>query len=325
LTVGKLKHDIEQFTYLQRSGVLGDEFADIIKAYEQIADRLTATGITGRTPLLDEDCLAIGHVYNRIVYVRHSPRVRQALSPDWDRAAVENQYLNLPPGIVVIDDFLSHDALDGLRSFCLESTVWSGNRYAHGRLGAFLRDGFNCPLLLQIAEELRDALPTVIGPRYPLRQLWGFKYAPTLPADSTNHADFAAVNVNFWITPDDANLDESSGGLVVYDVDAPLSWPFDVYNSRRDIIKPYLRERGARQIIIPYRQNRAIVFNSDLFHATAGVRFASDYESRRINITMLYGDREHDIHHPGLRQDDGLPVNFNSGWRSAAFSRTRGR
>jgi hypothetical protein len=32
---------------------------------------------------------------------------------------------------------------------------------------------------------------------------------------------FAAVNVNFWITPDDANLDEKSRGLVVYDVDAP--------------------------------------------------------------------------------------------------------
>jgi hypothetical protein len=63
-----------------------------------------------------------------------------------------------------------------------------------------LFSGFNCPLLLQIAEELSEALPRVIGDRYPLRQLWGFKNAPHLPADSTNHADFAAVNVNFWIT-----------------------------------------------------------------------------------------------------------------------------
>ena len=30
------------------------------------------------------------------------------------------------------------------------------------------------------------------------------------------HADNAAVNLNFWVTPDDANLDPSSGGLVVY-------------------------------------------------------------------------------------------------------------
>ena len=49
---------------------------------------------------------------------------------------------------------LSSEALESLRLFCLESTVWTGNRYAHGRLGAFFQDGFNCPLLLQIAEEL---------------------------------------------------------------------------------------------------------------------------------------------------------------------------
>lgn len=30
------------------------------------------------------------------------------------------------------------------------------------------------------------------------------------------HADVASVNLNFWVTPDDANLDPSSGGLVVY-------------------------------------------------------------------------------------------------------------
>lgn len=30
------------------------------------------------------------------------------------------------------------------------------------------------------------------------------------------HADHAAVNLNFWVTPDEANLDPSSGGLVVY-------------------------------------------------------------------------------------------------------------
>lgn len=30
------------------------------------------------------------------------------------------------------------------------------------------------------------------------------------------HSDHATVNLNFWVTPDDANLDPSSGGLVVY-------------------------------------------------------------------------------------------------------------
>jgi hypothetical protein len=32
------------------------------------------------------------------------------------------------------------------------------------------------------------------------------------------HADEAAINVNLWVTPTDANLDPSGGGLVVYKV-----------------------------------------------------------------------------------------------------------
>jgi hypothetical protein len=39
------------------------------------------------------------------------------------------------------------------------------------------------------------------------------------------------VNVNFWITPDDANLDPERGGLIVWDVAAPLDWDFAKYNN----------------------------------------------------------------------------------------------
>jgi hypothetical protein len=146
LTIPKLQHDVEQFLYLQRRGILGDEFTPVIRDYERIAERLTLSGANGRSPLEGEERDAIGHVYNRLVHVRHTPRVAQALSGTWDAAAVERRYIDETLGVVVIDDFLSAEALEALRLFCLESTVWSGNRYAHGRLGAFLRDGFNCPL-----------------------------------------------------------------------------------------------------------------------------------------------------------------------------------
>jgi tetratricopeptide (TPR) repeat protein len=297
LTIPKLRHDIEQFKYLQRHNIVGEEFTTIIQEYQRTIVCLAVCSQDVRVPLDDEAQRTISHVYNRIVHVRNTPRVWRALSGEWDATTLESQYLDKPPGLVIVDEFLCSEALQSVRLFCLESTVWSANRYAHGRLGAFFRDGFNCPLLVQIAEELRQALPRVIGDRYPLRQLWGFKNAGNLPADSTNHADFAAVNVNFWITPDDANWDEGSGGLVVYDVDAPLSWDFNTYNSRPDIIKSFLQHQQARPIYIPYRQNRAIIFNSDLFHATAAVRFRSEYENRRVNVTMLYGDRANDVHH----------------------------
>ncbi len=48
---------------------------------------------------------------------------------------------------------------------------------------------------------------------------------------------------------------------------------------------------AARPITVPYRANRAVIFDSNLFHKTDVIRFAGGYENRRINITMLYGRR----------------------------------
>jgi tetratricopeptide (TPR) repeat protein len=291
LTIPKLRHDVEQFAYLQQRGILGTEFNPIIAEYERVIGRLEKLGPEPNEPLADEEQRSIGHVYNRIVHVRETPRVPHALSARWDPRSVESEYFGHPPGLAIVDNFLSEEAVHSLRLFCLESTIWSANHYRHGRLGSFFRDGFNCPLLIQIAEELREVLPRLIGRRHPLRQLWGFKYGTTLPGRST-HADFAAVNVNFWITPESANLDPESGGLFVYNVEAPPEWDFDTYNRRSDVINAFLEGQNATAVNIPYRANRAIIFNSDLFHSTAGMEFRPGYENRRVNITFLYGDRK---------------------------------
>ncbi|MFB7619149.1 hypothetical protein [Kitasatospora sp. NPDC056181] len=329
LSVAKLHHDIEQFRHLRGRGLLGSGFDTVIDRYRRIADRLAEQGASGQVPLTGADDEAIGQVYNRLVHVGTAPRLERALSDGWDPAEVEERYLGDQAGVVVIDDLLTPRALESLRSFCLESTVWSANRYAHGRLGAFFRDGFNCPLLLQIAQELRDALPRVIGARYPLRQLWAFKNGHVLPPGGNTHADFAAVNVNFWITPTEANLDPGSGGLLVHRADAPPDWDFATYNGSPEVIGSYLRSRDVRSVEIPYRANRAIVFNSDLFHATAGVRFKPGYENRRINITMLYGERADDVHHRNPQADPEIGARTaataaDGAWRSAAFARARG-
>ena len=63
------------------------------------------------------------------------------------------------------------------------------------------------------------------------KYIWAFKYDSSL-AGIGIHADSAAVNVNFWITPDEANLDPEHGGLVVWDKAAPLDWDFDAFQRR---------------------------------------------------------------------------------------------
>jgi hypothetical protein len=161
--------------------------------------------------------------------------------------------------------------------------------YKSGYLGAMSETGFACPLLAQIADELREVFPTVIG-THGLRRTWGFKYDSNL-SGIPMHADQAAVNVNFWISPDDANKDPESGGLVVWDVKAPLDWDFARYNSDEAAIRAFLAKKNAKPIVVPHRANRAVIFDSDLFHETDKIVFKDGYENRRINVTMLYGRR----------------------------------
>lgn len=202
---------------------------------------------------------------------------------------VEQAWRGTDPKLVVIDNLLTPQALAALRRFCLESTIWR-KTYARGYLGAFPESGFACPLLAQIAEEFRTTFPAIFG-AHPLVYLWGFKY------DSRHHgievhADQAAVNVNFWVTPDDANLDPDHGGLIVWDKAAPLDWDFTKFNADIPAARHFLERSGARPITIPYRANRAVIFDSDLFHETDAIGFRDGFENRRINCTLLYGFRD---------------------------------
>jgi tetratricopeptide (TPR) repeat protein len=192
------------------------------------------------------------------------------------------------PKIVVIDNLLTDEVVAAFRRYCRGSRIWH-TPYPQGYLGAFPESGFAAPLLAQVAEELSATFQDIFA-AHPLRYHWAFKYDSKLDGIGI-HADEAAVNVNFWITPDAANLDPQSGGLVIWDKAAPLDWGFAKFNADEKAAYAFLEESGARPITIPYRANRAVIFDSNLFHKTDMIRFADGYENRRINITMLYGRR----------------------------------
>jgi tetratricopeptide (TPR) repeat protein len=205
--------------------------------------------------------------------------------------AAAEQWRTRKPQIAVIDNLLTPKALEGLRSFCLEAPMWRKS-YDNGYLGAFPEHGFASPLLGQIAQELRGAFPDVFRD-HPLLYMWGFKYDSRRTGINI-HADESAVNVNFWLTPDEANLDSESGGLVIWNAAAPLDWDFAKFNANTSAIRDFLAQTGAGRVTVPYRANRAVIFDSDLFHETDTICFKDGYLNRRINVTMLFGRRERD-------------------------------
>ncbi|MGB6511668.1 MAG: hypothetical protein WBF57_01540, partial [Mycobacterium sp.] len=185
----------------------------------------------------------------------------------------------------VIDDFLNPDALEQVRKFCLESTVWR-HPYKFGYVGAFPQDGFASISLFAVAEQLQTALGEAFD-GYQLAQWWAFEYDARLPGTDI-HGDDADFSLNLWITPDSANLDPGKGGLVVWDKTAPSDWSFDDYNSGGDRVRQYLRDTNAVSDVIPYRANRAVLFKGHLFHQTDEFKFAPGFANRRRSLTFLF-------------------------------------
>ncbi|NKB81726.1 MAG: tetratricopeptide repeat protein [Nitrospirales bacterium] len=288
----RVKHDAEQVQYLMAHGLLGKEHAGYCEALQLLQTRALETDSDSvRMVISREECEAIAPSFNRILHYANCPLLSQeAVNPTLDVVEIQKRYNQQQPEIMFVDDLLTEEALASLRRFCLESTIWKKD-YENGYIGALLGEGFSSPLLLQISEELRVRFPKIFR-RHRLVQSWAFKQ-DSQRRGLNIHADAAAVNVNFWVTPDEANQDPTSGGLVVWDKEAPHDWDFNEYNNTqyKPKIFEFLEAHGAQTVRVPYRQNRAVIFNSDLFHETDYCVFHDNYESRRINITMLYGHR----------------------------------
>ena len=219
-------------------------------------------------------------------YVRASEeKLSRYLNTGVDYRAIQQAIVTGGQKVQVIDDFLTPDALDQLQKFCLESTVWR-HPYKFGYVGAFPQDGFASVSLFAIAEELLAALGEAFG-GYQLAQWWGFAYDAQLPGTDI-HGDDADFSLNVWITPDSANLDPSRGGLVVWDKTAPSDWTFDDYNSGGDRVRQFLQDHNAESTVIPYRVNRAVLFEGHLFHRTDDFAFAPGFANRRRSVTLLF-------------------------------------
>jgi tetratricopeptide (TPR) repeat protein len=277
----RIRHDCEQLELLEQRGKLGArgrQALQILKPYCQQSHDPGRT-FAPEGPAAD----ALRNALCEIQYCPDAPFTGGALGSN-DYQAIENQYA--AENLVVIDNFLCASALTELRRFSEEATIWKLYDPG-GYTGALLIKGFAPRVLLTIADELRRSLPRVIQD-FPLLQAWGFKYDQRMRGIAM-HADFAKVNVNFWVTPDAACTDPTTGGMVVYNHPVPRSWTFADYNSNPEKLQAYLKAHDAKPQRVPYRENRCVMFDSSLIHVTDELHFKPGYENRRINITLLFG------------------------------------
>ena len=210
------------------------------------------------------------------------------INPVHTEEAILTAWRQASPQFVILDDFLTQPALEKLRGYCLESTVWH-RIYEAGYIGAIPADGFACPLLAQLAEEILERWPRIVGP-HAFKYLGAFKYDSELSRGTNTHADLAAVNVNFYITPDAANLDSESGGMAVWNATIDTEPLMRQLNGSEQAMQAYISSRKAVVTKIPHRANRAVIFKSSLIHKTDDCAFTAGYANKRINVSLLFGE-----------------------------------
>ncbi|KAH8095488.1 hypothetical protein JL720_2790 [Aureococcus anophagefferens] len=288
-TMYKLRHDLEQFEYLASRGWRPRWVrAQVVPAYEEVLRRVEAKviaqkavyatrGHSGeRTALLTgfyemdaRDRMLLGSTYNRALVFAGSHAARGARRPGGEARRANGMWASsdanfADDGSVVVVD----DALTPARStpwVRRSATVFYETKphNAGGHLGAYAVDGFAAPLLLQVAEELRAALPRTLADK-PLLNFWG-KYQHAERGIGV-HRDQSQVNVNLWLTPDGANLEPDRGGMMLYDDEGAISMA--------DGETP--RSPGR---------------TGALLHASDVGAWRPGYEHRRISLTFLFGDR----------------------------------
>ncbi len=290
----KLIHDIEQYEYLVAKSALPKTFEKEIEAHKGVLLELLNSDASGDLTKLRSfsppQKERVSKSFNRLNYLPpESAPLKNVLNPELDYNSISRNFNTNVPKAVVIDNFLADQALKQLWQYCLDATIWFDCKENGGYLGAYLNEGFHSQLLFNLAKSLRTSLPDIFK-SHKLTQLWAFKYNSE-GFGTRLHADQAAININFWITPDSCKLKKHSGGLRLYNVSAPSQWHFNKYNYEDTYLLTEIKQQAGKYQEIEYKCNRAVIFDSSLIHETSPIAFKKGYKNRRINVTMLFGNR----------------------------------
>lgn len=301
----KLKHDLEQLAYRRAHGVIDEH----IFTYQSEALSSALVGMQGNG-LLDMAFDALPVAAQRVLAAPTPPvkcmasswsgraALRARSQPEW--MALERMYL--AGEVVILDDFLTGDALRHLRRLACGAPVWHESK-PRGYLGAYDHGGFAPSCVARLASELSEAMPNVFE-HATLNRFWGYKYEsmPVRAGDVGSgicaHVDPAQINANFWLTEDSANLDAASGGMVVWskqpssidDVCVRDKYnAFSTDEAAHERVLGLVNDERMEKTVVPYRANRCVLFSSDRYHKTDTCAFKPEYASSRINFTLLFG------------------------------------
>lgn len=189
--------------------------------------------------------------------------------------------------VVIIDNFLNPKYVEELRKYVLITSIREDFYSDYAALNFYRNPG---KLWFKILSNIVDESKVYLSILHNLtfERAWSFIYNNQSEGVKI-HADTATINLNLWVTADES-IDTSidTNGLSIWRIERPNDWCERDYNANLKKSVDFINKNGIVPINIPYKCNRAIIFNSAYFHQSLPVNVKPGYQNRRINYTFLF-------------------------------------
>jgi hypothetical protein len=214
---------------------------------------------------------------------RDKGNMSQLLSPrDWSsfRAAYA---ASAPFSHMVLDDLLEPSAFQDIRNVLLRDGGWRRKNWQVNQL-------FNKQPPLPGQNDLVEQIKSGLGPiASDLELVKHWAVACHENEGLHVHSDNAKVAVNLWLTPDEHNRAPGSGGLILYRLKREPTMMVHQFNAMPWSGEYFAAANPAVLSNVPYRANRAVIFDASIFHASDEIRFVEgSMNTIRIGLTMAF-------------------------------------
>ncbi|CAK9008466.1 unnamed protein product [Durusdinium trenchii] len=260
-TLRKLRHDAEMFTYLEQEGKVTAEVKKLFRgvfhsAKKQHEDPDKVFELAFQEDTADRKLWQKAN--NKAVYwdpAGHELPARTLRAKPAALKGLEDSFV--ATGRAVSDKFLTDKTLRQLKRF--------------------LQDGLASPILAQVVDGLRQALPGLLPTHLPLQGLRVWKAdnsaLPRPPADGPELEPGGAVNLLLWLVPSSALHGSAADALQLFNAtDATERGPV-----------------AAPVASIRYAANRAVFWREDLRAVWSGPSWKSGFLQRGLHLLFTFG------------------------------------
>ena len=177
--------------------------------------------------------------------------------------------------IKIIDNFFTDDICTKLRNEMLDRKTYDEIYEDYAAVNFYSRS-VESDFIENKISELKD---------YRYLRSWSFIYR-NFARGVLPHADPARYTLSIWVSRDESILDWHENGLKIYMV-KPVNEHSDKHANGHEYVYDIIK--NVDPVKIPYKYNRAILFDSMYIHSSDNVSMKLGDDNRRVGYTYLFG------------------------------------